>query len=212
MAVDDYSTTPASNTSISGINIAEGCAPANLNNAIRQLMADVKSFVSQIAGLYYSGTAKVVTDVQGITVSGDTDAARVVIDKTASGDSSRLEGTVGGVKRWAELLGGTETESGSDVGSDYRLKAYDDLGTVIDDVVVAKRAAGEEYRINRPLTVNDTVIALGTDGLKWVRGSGSPEGVITAAVGSLYSRTDGGASTTLYVKQSGTGNTGWVAK
>lgn len=43
-------------------------------------------------------------------------------------------------------------------------------------------------------------------------GSGSPETVVTANVGSLYLRTDGGASTTLYVKESGTGNTGWIAK
>lgn len=43
-------------------------------------------------------------------------------------------------------------------------------------------------------------------------GTGSPEGVVTAPVGSLYTRTDGGAGTTLYVKESGTGNTGWVAK
>lgn len=43
-------------------------------------------------------------------------------------------------------------------------------------------------------------------------GSGSPEGIVTAPVGSIWTRTDGGASTTLYVKQSGTGNTGWVAK
>lgn len=41
---------------------------------------------------------------------------------------------------------------------------------------------------------------------------GSPEGVVTAPVGSIYLRADGGANTTLYVKQSGTGNTGWVAK
>lgn len=43
-------------------------------------------------------------------------------------------------------------------------------------------------------------------------GSGSPEGVIVAGVGSTYRRTDGGANTTFYVKESGTGNTGWVAK
>ena len=43
-------------------------------------------------------------------------------------------------------------------------------------------------------------------------GAGSPEGVITAAVGSMYTRTDGGAGTSLYVKESGSGNTGWVAK
>ena len=43
-------------------------------------------------------------------------------------------------------------------------------------------------------------------------GAGSPEGAVTASVGSLYTRTDGGAGTTLYVKESGAGNTGWVAK
>jgi hypothetical protein len=43
-------------------------------------------------------------------------------------------------------------------------------------------------------------------------GAGTPEGVVTAAMGSLFLRTDGGASTTLYVKTSGAGNTGWTAK
>lgn len=46
-----------------------------------------------------------------------------------------------------------------------------------------------------------------------VTGTGSPAGVVSAPVGTLYRRTDGGANTTLYVKESGgTGNTGWVAK
>jgi hypothetical protein len=43
-------------------------------------------------------------------------------------------------------------------------------------------------------------------------GTGSPESVVTAPVGSLYLRQDGAANTTLYVKESGTGNTGWIAK
>lgn len=46
----------------------------------------------------------------------------------------------------------------------------------------------------------------------WTSGAGSPEGAVTAVVGSLYTRTDGGAVTTLYVKETGSGNTGWVAK
>ncbi len=45
----------------------------------------------------------------------------------------------------------------------------------------------------------------------WV-GSGDPEGNVTAGVGSLYLRTSGGSLTTLYVKESGTGNTGWIGK
>ena len=43
-------------------------------------------------------------------------------------------------------------------------------------------------------------------------GTGTPEGAITAPVGSIRLRTNGGAGATLYVKESGTGNTGWVAK
>lgn len=42
-------------------------------------------------------------------------------------------------------------------------------------------------------------------------GAGNPEGVVTAPVGRLYLRTDGGAGTTMYLKESGTGNTGWGA-
>jgi len=40
-------------------------------------------------------------------------------------------------------------------------------------------------------------------------GSGSPEGSVTAPVGSEYLRTDGTTNTTHYVKTSGAGNTGW---
>ena len=43
-------------------------------------------------------------------------------------------------------------------------------------------------------------------------GSGTPEANVTAPVGAVYHRTDGGANTSFYVKESGTGNTGWVAK
>jgi hypothetical protein len=48
--------------------------------------------------------------------------------------------------------------------------------------------------------------------VKFVVGAGTPEGSVTAGVGSVYQRTNGGANTSLYVKESGTGNTGWVAK
>ena len=43
-------------------------------------------------------------------------------------------------------------------------------------------------------------------------GTGSPEGVVTAPVGSQYTRTDGGVGTTFYTKESGVGSTGWVAR
>lgn len=46
----------------------------------------------------------------------------------------------------------------------------------------------------------------------WVSGTGTPEGHVAAPVGSLFSRTDGGAGSTLYVKESGAGATGWTPK
>lgn len=42
-------------------------------------------------------------------------------------------------------------------------------------------------------------------------GSGSPEGVVTGSPGAPYRNTNGGAGATLWMKESGTGNTGWVA-
>jgi len=45
-----------------------------------------------------------------------------------------------------------------------------------------------------------------------IAGTGTPEGQITAPIGSIFMRRDGGANTSMYVKESGTGNTGWIAK
>jgi len=39
MDIQDWSTTAASNTDVDGIDIDEGCEPANINNALRAIMA-----------------------------------------------------------------------------------------------------------------------------------------------------------------------------
>lgn len=49
-------------------------------------------------------------------------------------------------------------------------------------------------------------------GVTVTSGIGSPEGVVSAPVGSIYTRTDGGAGTTLYIKETGALGVGWVAK
>jgi len=55
--ISEYSSTASNNTDIAGINISEGCAPSGINNAIRELMAQLKD---QQAG----------TDGDGFTVGG----------------------------------------------------------------------------------------------------------------------------------------------
>jgi len=62
------------------------------------------------------------------------------------------------------------------------------------------------------LEIGTTYLELTNNGPTINVGTGTPESAVTAPVGSLFLRTDGGASTTLYVKESGSGNTGWVAK
>jgi hypothetical protein len=42
-------------------------------------------------------------------------------------------------------------------------------------------------------------------------GTGSPEGVVTATVGKVFLRTDGSPGVTMYIKETGSGNTGWQA-
>jgi hypothetical protein len=42
-------------------------------------------------------------------------------------------------------------------------------------------------------------------------GEGDPEGVVTADPATLYQRTDGAPGTFLYMKQTGSDSTGWVA-
>jgi hypothetical protein len=40
--ISEFSATASNNTDIGGINISEGCAPSGINNAIRELMAQLK--------------------------------------------------------------------------------------------------------------------------------------------------------------------------
>lgn len=61
-------------------------------------------------------------------------------------------------------------------------------------------------------TVFATEHKLGSGAIRILTGSNSPESVVTAPVGSIFLRTNGSAGQVLYVKESGTGNTGWAAK
>ncbi|MGB1214830.1 MAG: phage baseplate protein [Pikeienuella sp.] len=45
MGITDYDSTAANNTDVNGVNIAENCSPANINNAIREVMADLAGVV-----------------------------------------------------------------------------------------------------------------------------------------------------------------------
>ena len=50
-SIRDYSATNSSNTDIQSIDISEGCSPAGINNAIREVMADLADFQAGTVGI-----------------------------------------------------------------------------------------------------------------------------------------------------------------
>jgi hypothetical protein len=120
-------------------------------------------------------------------------------------------------------LGGGTLESGIKVGAaSYACDKVIISGNTIDG------CTGAEIKLNGTMTtapiVTDNLVSAdvasvgnfiqigGQGSRRTFQGTGTPQGVVRAGIGSQFQRTDGGAGTTLYVKESGTGNTGWIAK
>ncbi len=53
-------------------------------------------------------------------------------------------------------------------------------------------------------------LVIGANNISILAGGNSPNGVTAGDVGSLYLQTNGGAATAVWVKETGSGNTGWV--
>lgn len=69
----DYSTTAGSNTTVGGVNIAEGMQAGLMNNALRAAMADSKKWQLDWSGIVTAGTsnAYTITSNQGIAAYAD---------------------------------------------------------------------------------------------------------------------------------------------
>lgn len=95
--ISEFDIDPANNTDINSINIAEGCAPSGINNAIRQLMSDLKEFQTGAGGDPFNGavngtvgattpaagtftTVTANTSMSTDTISEKTSAAGVTVD------------------------------------------------------------------------------------------------------------------------------------
>lgn len=80
------------------------------------------------------------------------------------------------------------------------------------DYILPIRQSLENFRLKLNKFLADIQARLTTAEAHVRSGEGSPLGVVTAPVGTLYLRTDGGLLTTLYVKELGADADGWVAK
>ena len=90
--ISEFSSTAADNTDITNINIAEGCSPANVNNAIRSLMSVLKNQQDGSSGDPFT--------VAGTLVSSGT------VDITGA---FRLDGTAGASGQVLLSAGGSTT-------------------------------------------------------------------------------------------------------
>jgi hypothetical protein len=113
--ISEFSSIPANNTDIGGINIAEGCAPSGINNAIRELMAQLKDqqagtdgdgFI--VGGAFTSSGGAVFSGT--VAISGATTiSAAVVMSSTVSMNGNNNIGNTTS----STILSGTVTQTTS---------------------------------------------------------------------------------------------------
>ena len=134
---------------------------------------------------------------------------------TVTGDLI-IDATTGNLR----LLDGSNQVDAILDGSSTTFKTYFN-GTAPQTALSFQRNAGANLYFSDALkfkTTTDGVevtgdISFGSGAPRWGTGAGDPAGIVSAPIGSMWTRTDGGAGTTLYVKESGGGgNSGWVAK
>jgi hypothetical protein len=98
--ISEFSATPGDNTDIDGIDIAEGCAPSGINNAIRELMAQLKDMQTGSSGDTFTFAN---FNVDNINVNGNT------VSSTDTNGNINLtpNGTGSVVVSKADINGGT---------------------------------------------------------------------------------------------------------
>ena len=160
--------------------------------------------------------------LSGATFTGDTTVSKASptlgVNATSGDPIITIDGAAGTLRsvrfrtgtslRW--LFGASSTaESGSDAGSDFRLRRHNDAGAGVSDPFFVWRNTGK-------VTFGDVGasagIEYGTSGPRDMVGTGSPEGVVTAPVGSTWRDTNATTGAIKWIKASGTGSTGWVVE
>jgi hypothetical protein len=76
--ISEFDTNPALNTDIDSINIAEGCAPSGINNAIRELMSQLKNQQSGTDGDSFTVGGNLTVLAQGDVRLSDSDSSNYV--------------------------------------------------------------------------------------------------------------------------------------
>jgi len=88
-SIRDYSATNSENTDIQSIDISEGCSPAGINNAIREVMADIKDVSTGTVSLETPSADQLNVDnlrLDGNTISSTDTNGNITIDPNGTGN------------------------------------------------------------------------------------------------------------------------------
>ena len=88
--ISEFSATAADNTDITNINIAEGCSPANVNNAIRSLMSLLKNQQDGSSGDPFTVAGTLVASGQAVSSGTLNVTGAFQLDGTAGGSGQVL--------------------------------------------------------------------------------------------------------------------------
>ena len=115
-----------------------------------------------------------------------------------------------GSVRWIVAKIGS-AESGSNVGSDFHIIRYDDSGSQLgtSSALSIIRSTGETRIGETTANVAHLRLDRSTGNVGIITGTGFPEGVVTAPVGSMYTDTAATNGAIRWIKATGSGNTGW---
>lgn len=156
MGLNAYSTTPGSNTTISGINLAEGCNASGINDAIRQIMADIAA--SGLSNALYG----LVLSAAGAT------ATFGIAAGAASGMSlgSAYTKTTGA---WAVGTGNGSLDTGAiAINTWYHVYLIQRGDTAVVDVLISLSATAPTMPTN--YTLSRRIGAMKTDGSsQWIK-------------------------------------------
>jgi hypothetical protein len=115
--LSEYSSTAGDNTDIGGINIAEGMAPSDVNNAMREQMSQLKDFIDGSSGDTIT-TAKIVATtaeiLSGASVTGTATFNSAVV---MSGESTLSGGSL--LKRVKETTTVSATAAANTISYDF---------------------------------------------------------------------------------------------
>jgi hypothetical protein len=167
--ISEFSATAADNTDITNINIAEGCSPANVNNAIRSLMSVLKNQQDGSSGDPFT--------VAGTLVSSGT------VDITGA---FRLDGTAGASGQALVSAGSGNTPTWSTLGTMASQNATAVAitgGTItgITDLTVADGGTGASS-----ITANSVILGNGSSALSGNLVAPSTSGNVLTSNGTTW--------------------------